>query len=287
VEKTLELSDGRRIGYGEYGRHDGTPVLYFHGSPGCRINATLTLAHQLANRAGGPKVRLITLERPGYGLSDPVEHYSLQAWTRDVNELVDELHLERFAIVGISGGGPFALAVAHGIPERVTKVAIQCGMGPLEVSSVVEALSPAMKQIVFASIHATQQVEAFIQNLGQNVESFVRMQLAELTDVDKQVISEDLVDVTIESLKESTKNPSGYVNDFKILARPWGVPLHEIRVPVQLWYSDADRSVPFVHGEYLASAIPGAVLKRLNGYTHLPTAIASLPEVLQFLEPQI
>jgi pimeloyl-ACP methyl ester carboxylesterase len=212
-----------------------------------------------------------------------VEDYSLQAWTRDVNELVDGLHLERFAIVGISGGGPYALAVAHGIPERVTKVAIQCGMGPLEVSSVIEALSPAMKQIVFAAIHAPEQIEAFIQNLGQNVDSFVRMQLAEMTDVDKQVITEDLVDVTIESLKECTKTPSGYVIDFKILARPWGVPLHEIRVPVQLWYSDADRSVPMVHGEYLASAIPGAVLKRLSGYTHLPTAIASLPEVLQFL----
>jgi pimeloyl-ACP methyl ester carboxylesterase len=248
------------------------------------MNATLTLAHQLANRADGPNVRLITLERPGYGLSDPVEDYSLQAWTRDVNELVDGLHLERFAVLGTSGGGPFALAVAHGIPERVTKVAIQCGMGPLEVSSVLEALSPAMKQIVFASIHAPRQVEAFIQNLGQNVESFVRMQLAELTDVDKQVISDDLIDVTIESLKESTKTPSGYVNDFKILARPWGVSLHEIGVPVHLWYSDADGSVPVVHGEYLANAIPGAVLNRLSGYTHLPTAVASLPEVLQFLD---
>ena len=123
--KTIQLSDGRTLAYLEVGDPEGRPVFYFHGSPGSRLAGLL---FDDLNRQLG--IRMITLDRPGYGLSDFQEDRTYLDWPDDVSELADHLGIDRFAALGWSTGGPYAAAVAHEIPERLTVAAIVDGEAP-------------------------------------------------------------------------------------------------------------------------------------------------------------
>ena len=104
---TIRLQDGRRLGYADLGDAGGTPVFYFHGFPSSRLEACMVEEH--ARRLG---VRLLAVDRPGYGLSDDLPGRTIPDWPDDVVALADALGLERFAVVGSSGGGPYAIACA-------------------------------------------------------------------------------------------------------------------------------------------------------------------------------
>src|SRR4029450_1364219 len=118
VDQSLVLADGRTLGYALWGEPEGTPVLLVGTSPG----SPLLCPDLPATVAAG--VRLVTVDRPGSGRSDPDPHPTMARWVADTSTLVDHLRLERFGLVGWSGGGQFALAMAAGLPERVTSVAL-------------------------------------------------------------------------------------------------------------------------------------------------------------------
>lgn len=124
----LVLRDGRRLGYTEYGRSDGEPILYFHGHPGSRLEASL--AHEAAAAFG---FRVIALDRPGYGLSDFQHGRAITDWPADVAQAADALGIDSFSVAGASGGGPYALACAWRLPGRVVRAAVISGVGPFRV----------------------------------------------------------------------------------------------------------------------------------------------------------
>lgn len=111
----MTLKDGRTLGYAEYGESTGTPVIGFHGMPGSRLVMKSVEKAALAARA-----RIIAPDRPGYGLSQPDKHGTLLGYVDDIVELADTLKIDRFAVMGVSGGGPYPLACAYKIPQRVT-----------------------------------------------------------------------------------------------------------------------------------------------------------------------
>src|SRR5688572_28104051 len=121
---TLTLSDGRKVGIAEFGAPAGRPVVYCHGFPASRLEARL--AHEAAKEVGA---RLIALDRPGYGLSDFQPGRRIGDWPRDVVEAADALGVQRFAMLGVSGGAPYALACAALLPERITALGVVCGLG--------------------------------------------------------------------------------------------------------------------------------------------------------------
>ncbi len=123
--KTIQLSDGRTLAYLDSGDPEGHPVFYFHGSPGSRLEG---LMYDELNQQLG--IRMIVLDRPGYGLSDFQEDRTYLDWADDVSEVADHLGIDRFAVLGWSSGGPHAAAVAHEIPERLTVAAIVDGEVP-------------------------------------------------------------------------------------------------------------------------------------------------------------
>src|SRR3954471_17322215 len=96
---TITLPGGRRLGYAKYGDPDAMPVLYCHGFPSCRLEPSMLPVSG---------IRLIALDRPGYGLSEPLPGRTLRDWPRDVAAAADALGLHRFAVVGVSGGAPYA-----------------------------------------------------------------------------------------------------------------------------------------------------------------------------------
>ncbi len=129
TDQQIKLQDGRNLGYAEFGPPKGTPIFYFHGFPSSRLDWQLfcdddTLAEL--------NIRVIAPDRPGYGLSDYQPDRRLIDWPNDVIELANTLQIDRFAVLGISGGGPYAIACANGISERLIRVGIVCGMGPAD-----------------------------------------------------------------------------------------------------------------------------------------------------------
>lgn len=126
TEHRIRLADERTLACLELGDPKGAPVIYFHGFPGSRLEARL--AADVAQRLG---LRLFAPDRPGFGESTFLPDRTIGNWAADVTELTDQLGLQRFAVVGVSGGGPYALACAVRIPERLHGVALVGALGPL------------------------------------------------------------------------------------------------------------------------------------------------------------
>ena len=122
---TIQLRDGRKMGSAVVGPDDGFPILHCHGSGSSRLEARL-----LAEAATEVEVRLIGLDRPGIGCSDPKADYRLLDWPDDVEEVADQLGIERFAIEGVSAGGPYALACAYKISQRLTACGLISTLSP-------------------------------------------------------------------------------------------------------------------------------------------------------------
>ncbi|PIE95746.1 alpha/beta hydrolase [Bacillus fungorum] len=123
----ITLQDGRKLAYIEYGKTNGLPVMLFHGTPGSRIWSLTD--DMVAKRFG---IRLISIDRPGYGLSDQKRNRTVLDWAEDVNELADQLKLQTFSIIGVSGGGAYAAACAYQIPERLQSVQMVSSATPFE-----------------------------------------------------------------------------------------------------------------------------------------------------------
>ena len=121
--QTVTLRDGRRLGFAQFGSKGAFPVFYFHGWPGSRLEAGF---FEVAG------TQMIGVDRPGYGMSDPQPNRKLADWPRDIEQLADHLRLDKFAVIGMSGGGPYAAACAYFLKDRLTKVAIIAGLGPPE-----------------------------------------------------------------------------------------------------------------------------------------------------------
>ena len=136
VDSVIQLSDKRRLSYAEYGDSNGAPVFLFHGLPGSRLSWGLIPDNQLP--AG---LRLIAPDRPGYGKSDPKPRRSLLDWADDICELANALGIEKFAVVGVSGGGPGALACAWKMPECITAVGVVASPAPTNAPGVFEGMS--------------------------------------------------------------------------------------------------------------------------------------------------
>jgi len=132
----LTLKDGRRLAYAEYGDPQGKPLFFFHGMPGSRLEGKL--ADPAAKKLG---VRVIAADRPGYGLSDFVPRRTFLDWPADVVALAGALGIERFAVAGVSGGGPYVAACALKIPERLAAAGIIAGVSPFDVPDATVGMS--------------------------------------------------------------------------------------------------------------------------------------------------
>src|SRR2546429_202316 len=139
-DKVISLIDGRTLGYAEYGDPTGTPVFFFHGLPGSRRQR-----HPDDSIATELGARIITMDRPGYGLSDFQPGRKLLDWPDDVAQLAEALNIDRFAAIGLSGGGPYLLACAYKMPERLTSAIVISGMGPVDNPEATKGMMRSMR----------------------------------------------------------------------------------------------------------------------------------------------
>jgi pimeloyl-ACP methyl ester carboxylesterase len=283
-DSTLRLDDGRRLGYAVYGDPEGQPVFYFHGFPGSRIEARLA-----DGTAARRRLRIIAVDRPGFGLSEFNPRRTILDWPDDVIKVADSLGIKRFAALGVSGGGPYAAACALKIPQRLSAVSIVCGLGPLETPSGTKGMIwrnyvgfllgrrlPWLAKIFFSRM---------AHGVRRNPEGMIGRITGALPDPDKAVLANPEVRIALtDNIIESFRGGSrGAAYELLLLTRPWGFLLKDIAVAVNLWHGEADMSVPPGMGRYQARAIPNcrAVFHAKEG--HFSLVINHMEEILSDL----
>lgn len=281
---TTTLRDGRTLSYARFGDPQGVPVLYFHGFPGCRLEPQL--GHDDALKAG---VRLIAVDRPGFGRSSPKAARRLLDWPDDVVELADSLGLARFAVMGVSGGGPYTAVCAYRIPERLTKAAIVCGVGPFDVPGATEGMMRSNRMLFGAARYLSPVVRVMMASMKRSLlrdptKAFEQM-AARLPEPDRLAMQRPEVRETFpEGMRESlSQGTAAAVHEAKIYAKPWGFRLEDITLPVELFQGELDVNVPVGMGRYQASAIPNCRAHFYPEEGHLSLALNRMGEILASL----
>ncbi len=269
-EGTIDLDDGRALGYAEYGEPGGAPILYLHGLPGSRLDPSLLDSE--FQRLGA---RLVALERPGYGLSTARRSWRLLDWPPDVAAAADRLKIERFGLIGYSSGGKYAAACAYALPNRLTNTAIVSSVGPPATPRFREGLGRTDRLSMTLAIRARPLALAYWRiaraMAERRPESFLGQFEKELSEPDRAVFGEPEVrKLLLASSREALRaGAAGVVDDSAIQARAWGFGLEEIQAPVHLWHGDRDKIVPLHHSTYAAETIPTATLTVFEGMGHL------------------
>ena len=272
--QTVPLQDGRALGFAEYGDFNGKPVFYFHGHPGSRLEFPLFDPEDAASELG---VRLIAPERPGHGMSDFQRGRTILDWPDDVIELADSLHISRFAVLGVSGGGPFAEACAFKIHDRVTRTAIVCGMGPAKAPGTVDGISwiYAGKPAIVRNLLLKMMAVGMRRDPDKFQQRFLKQMNEALPAPDAAVMSDPelaasfLERTFVEALRSGIHGAS---HDAKLYSKPWGFRLEDIAGSVHLWHGEMDLQVLPSVGHYVAETIPicHATFSPDDGHLSLP-----------------
>jgi len=282
--ETLRLEDGRLLGYAVYGDPEGWPIFYFHGFPGSRLEAQL--ADRVAARMG---IRLIALDRPGFGLSDFKPRRTIFEWPDDVVKIADALGINRFATIGVSGGGPYAAACALKIPQRLTAVAIVCGLGPLDTPNGTDRMVRTNHLIFFLGRRLPWLAKISLWRIAyqvrRNPEGTLRRMIVALPDPDKAVLARPEVKTAMkDNVVEAFRGGSrGAACELLLYTRPWGFLLQDIATRVNLWHGEQDVSVPPTMGQYQARTIPNCRAIFYPSEGHFSLVINHMEEVLSGL----
>jgi pimeloyl-ACP methyl ester carboxylesterase len=269
--RIIELPDGRELCFSENGDPEGTPVLAFHGTPGSRGHLLYPAADSIAKSLG---VRLIAPDRPGYGHSTFQPGRRLTDWPYDVAAVADHLGVDRFAVIGHSGGGPHALVCAATLHDRVARAAIVGGIGPMVNPEVAEAMMRS-NRIVFSLARRSERVVRPMTALTGYVVSHypdraVAFMMKQLPASDVEVLRRpEVMEIfTTDARRTSATAPRAAAQDMSLFANPWDFDLSQIAVPVDFWQGRDDRTVPPSHAKLQADQIPHSSLHELAGEGH-------------------
>jgi len=284
--RTVRVADGSRTGYYEFGDPDGKPVVALHGTP--NAGAGFAWADAPARDRG---VRVLAPDRPGVGDSDrwQLDHpITVADYAPSLRAFADALGLETVSVLGYSGGGPYALAAACAMPNRVTAAAVVSGAGEVGRWATIGDYDTTDKWLTRLALYAspiaraTIAVSARFAGLAPGLS--MRFAKLEMSETDRAVMDEfadapTAVTVFTASCRRTTR---GVVDDYAALGRPWGFDVETVTVPVRCWHAPTDPLVPIAHGEELVRRVPGAHLERWPGEGHL-AIVRHVGEVLDWL----
>lgn len=278
----VRTADGRRLLAESLGALDGSAVFLLHGTPGGRLGPRPRGIHLY--RLG---IRLISYDRPGYGGSDRHRGRIVADAARDVAAIADELGIERFGVIGRSGGGPHALACAALLGDRVVRAAALASLAPCDAKGLDWCAGMADSNVQ-AYHDGEENLEAELAKRAGEVrgdpESLLRFLWPELGKNDRKVFGDvALRRLIAENHAEALRdNAWGWVDDVLAMRNPWGFELAAIAAPVKLWHGGDDVFSPASHTHWLGRQIPGAKVEVQPGAAHL-TAVKILPSILKWV----
>jgi pimeloyl-ACP methyl ester carboxylesterase len=286
AEQTLTLPNGRKLSYAEYGDPLGQPGFYFHGHPGSRLEAEL--AHKPALERG---LRIIAIDRPGYGRSDFQPNRRILDWPGDVAAAADALGIDTFAVLGASGGGPYALACGFALARRVTRVGVVSGVGPYNLPHATDGMRWQNRLGFQLGARWPWLASLIMRSMSRQVrrspERTVDAVAAAMSGADAEAVQRpDVRTLLAADLKEAFRQGHrGPALDVVLLGRPWGFALEAIGVPVLLWQGEADVLVPPGMARLMAQRIPNCRAQFFPGEGHL-LVLQHMAQILdEFIPP--
>ncbi len=269
ADLTVTLPDGRRIGYADYGDPSGVPVFGLHGTPGSRL--MFRLAHPAARALG---IRLLAPERPGFGISSYQRGRTLASYASDIADFADALNVPRFAVAGISGGGPYAAACAALLPQRVTALGLVSPIGPMAGDDKPASIGPG-HYVAFRLTPRIPPLLGGVFSLGRcaflytpnMIYGFIMSRAApsDWKILARADVRRNLLSGVAEGCRPGVR--SG-MQELGIFSRPWRIPLQDIRAPAFLWQGLSDRNVPVAAALRLAELIPDCRTRTIEKAGH-------------------
>ncbi len=278
-EHRIRLPDGRLLVCAEYGeRGRSFPVLYLHGFLGSRLEPRV---------AGDLGLHLFAPDRPGYGASEPCPGLTLRGFAADVATLLDALGLDRVAVVGVSAGGPYAMATAAGLGARVVRLALVCAVAN---KRTLRTEGGAVRLMRLARRHgrlALGLAPVLLRNLRRHGldEAVLRLVLApERHLLAPGIDPERLERLVLVSLREGTRRGvQGALADIELLTRRWDVEPRAVRCPTLVLHGALDRVVPPAHAHWYAARLPEARLEIVPGAGHISLPVNEAGRIAAFL----
>ncbi len=279
----------RQLAFEDWGEPDGHPVFLLHGTPGSRFSPCPRAS--VLYRLG---LRVIAYDRPGYGDSDPQPGRAVADAAHDVRVIADKLGIKRFGVLGRSGGGPHALACAALLPDRVTRVAVQVSLAPIEDNGVdgfdwYHGMTEYNRREYAFSRPSHSGASPLVRLRTERAADVIRhspgqmlVDLEEdLRDQDREVIADSGIrGMLLDNYRKALdKSAQGWIDDRHAFCTPWGFELSDIRVPTMIWHGTADVFSPPSHSEWLAGRIPDAELVFMPDAAHF-TAITMMPKLM-------
>lgn len=282
-DKKIELRSGETIGVGDFGAKEGKPVFYFHGLPGSRIE--VSLAHRHAEKLG---IRMLALDRPGFGLSTHQPRRIIMDWSPIVREIADRHGFDKFSILAVSGGTPYGLACAAAFPERLDKLGIIVGVPshdwyrkmaePKGSGKFIKRILSFPESVLSVSVILAKW---YIQITKGKMMSDRAGEL--LPPVDLEVVTDEKYKPTFErNIQEAFgESAEGIKKDIELLISPWGFDPGSVRVPVELWYGGQDWIVPPETEQELIRKIPDITANYLPDEGHFSLPIRHFRDILE------
>jgi pimeloyl-ACP methyl ester carboxylesterase len=266
-EGRVRLRDGRVVTYAEIGDPDGLAVVNCHGAPSSRFER-YSRDGEVYERAG---VRLIGIDRPGFGGSDALPRRRVVDWPADAEAVLDALEVGEASVLSLSAGAPYALALARALPNRVRRVGLVGANPPPDVPWRWVGVPPAVREALLRPgpvstgawlplLGAVAVRPAFLLDYLR-----VRLSAPDRAVMRRPEVAEVLHETFAEGVRQGWR-PGAY--DRALLLRPWGFPVAEVPRPVVLWHGTADWQAPLVGAQALAAAMPTAELRVVQGAGH-------------------
>ena len=272
LEGTVAVRDDRRLSFAEYGSTRGQAIVWMHGTPGARRQIPLE-ARAYAEEHG---LRIIGIDRPGIGSSTPHLYANVLDWTRDLEILLDTLGIDTLRLIGLSGGGPYALAAGVAMPDRVHGVGVLGGVAPTTGEDAADGgliqlavrLAPLLSVgRVPLGVGLTGAIRLVRPLAGPALELYAALQ----PPGDRNLLARpEFKAMFLDDLLNGSRfQTSAPLNDLVLFTRDWGFTAAEVAVPVRWWHGDDDHIVPLAHGQHLVERLPDATLKVIAGESHL------------------
>ena len=282
--ESVKLSDGRSLSFARFGDPSGKPVFYFHGFPGSRLEPQSN--HDAFLKAG---IQLLALDRPGIGHSTRKNKRKLLDWPDDVVEVAKILKLEKFSILGVSGGGPYALACARAIPGYLNKVTVACGLGPIDAPNATSGMMLSNRVLFrygkFFPPVLHLSIFLMVRQLSSKPAKGLKKFVEGLPEPDRLVLSKtDAQDFVAASAVEGVRQGSGpLLEEIGIYSRSWGFKLEDLNVPVSLFQGEVDIDVPASMARHQASLIPDCEINLYPDDGHFSLLVNHIDEIIASL----
>ncbi len=287
AEGTVERPDGRMVAWASWGDPAGRPLMQIHGTPGSRLARSAD-----PELYGRLNAHVVTFDRPGYGRSSVQRDRTILSVADDAVAVADAMGWDRFSVLGVSGGGPHALALGVRAPERLVALGITVGAPPSALVDPDDLIAINRESIRRALEEGRASLEEFLAEPSAQMTSdptgVLDSAMADAPDVDREILARPEVRERLaETLREGFVNgPLGWFDDAWVLSTPWGFELGEVAAPVRMWYGELDRNVPIRAVQAMASQLDVASFEILPGAGHLGWLMEEERILRSLLDPQ-